>query len=42
MYDIAVVGGGMAGAGFACALAREKVSIALIEERQAPGDNPSK
>ena len=40
MYDIAVVGGGMAGAGFACALAREKVSIALIEERQASGENP--
>ena len=39
MYDIAVIGGGLAGAGLACALAREKVSIALVEERQAQGDN---
>ena len=35
MYDIAVIGGGMAGAGLACALAGEKVSIALVEERPA-------
>ena len=39
MYDIAVIGGGMAGAGLACALAGEKVSIALIEERQTYADN---
>ena len=35
MYDIAVIGGGLAGAGLACALAGEKVSIALVEERPA-------
>ncbi len=35
MYDIAVIGGGMAGASLACALAGEQTSIALVEERPA-------
>ena len=34
MYDVAVIGGGMAGAGLACALACDDISIALVEERQ--------
>ena len=40
MYDIAVIGGGLAGSALACALALEPVSIALVEERQGQGDNP--
>ena len=40
MYDIAIIGGGMAGAGLACALAGEDVSIALVEERPARADHP--
>ena len=40
MHDIAVIGGGMAGAGLACALAGEKASIALVEERPARADHP--
>ena len=40
MYDIAIIGGGMAGAGLACALAGEKVRIALVEARPARGDHP--
>ena len=35
MYDIAVIGGGMAGASLACALAGEQAGIALVEERPA-------
>ena len=40
MYDIAVIGGGMAGAGLAGALAGEKVSIALVEARPARRGHP--
>ena len=40
MYDIAVIGGGMAGAGLVCALAGEKAGIALVEERPARDDHP--
>ena len=40
MYDIAVIGGGMAGAGLACALAGEEAGIALVEERPARDDHP--
>ena len=40
MYDIVVIGGGLAGSALASALALEPVSIALVEERQAQGDNP--
>ena len=40
MYDIAVIGGGLAGAGLACALAGEQASIALVEERPARDDHP--
>ena len=40
MYDIAIIGGGMAGAGLACALAAENASIALVEERPARGAHP--
>ena len=39
MYDIVVIGGGLAGSGLACALARGKAGIALVEERQAQGEN---
>ncbi len=39
MYDIAVIGGGLAGAGLACALAGEKAGIALVEQTQAPDDS---
>ena len=35
MYDITIIGAGMAGAGLACALAGENVRIALVEERPA-------
>ena len=38
MFDIAVAGGGMAGAALASALAREQASIALIEQRPASGE----
>ena len=40
MYDIAIIGGGLAGAGLACALAGEKAGIALVEERPARDDHP--
>lgn len=40
MYDIAIIGGGLAGAGLACSLAGENVKIALVEERPARGDHP--
>ena len=40
MYDIAIIGGGMAGAGLVCALAGEKAGIALVEERPARDDHP--
>lgn len=40
MYDVAVIGGGMAGAGLACAQASDDVSIALVEERQAHSGSP--
>ena len=39
MYDIVVIGGGLAGSGLACALAGGKAGIALVEERQAQGEN---
>ena len=39
MYDIVVIGGGLAGSGLACALAGENASIALVEEKQAQGRN---
>ena len=39
MYDIAVIGGGLAGAGLACALAFEPAAIALVEQKQAPDDS---
>ena len=39
MYDIAVIGGGLAGAGLACALAFEPAAIALVEQTQAPDDS---
>ena len=39
MYDIAVIGGGLAGAGLACALAFEPAGIALVEQTQAPDDS---
>ena len=46
MYDVAVIGGGMAGAGLACALACDDISIALVEERQVrtgiPRDNDAR
>ena len=40
MYDIAIIGGGMAGAGLVCALAGEKAGIALVEERPVRDDHP--
>ena len=40
MYDIAIIGGGLAGAGLACALAGEEAGIALVEERPARDDHP--
>ena len=40
MYDIAVIGGGMAGAGLVCALAGAKAGLALVEERPARDDHP--
>ena len=40
MYDIAVIGGGMAGAGLVYALAGTKAGIALVEERPTRDDHP--
>lgn len=42
MYDVAVIGGGLAGAGLVCALAGEQAGIALVEERPAPREHPGK
>ncbi|MEQ8955936.1 MAG: 2-octaprenyl-6-methoxyphenyl hydroxylase, partial [Gammaproteobacteria bacterium] len=38
-YDIVVVGGGLVGASFACAVARDDLSV-LVVEAVAPGDRP--
>ena len=40
MYDIAVIGGGLAGTGLVCTLAGAKAGIALVEERPARDDHP--
>ena len=40
MYDVAVIGGGMAGAGLACSLASDDIAIALVEEKPARTGSP--
>ena len=40
MYDVVVIGGGMAGAGLACALASANISMALVEERPVRAGSP--
>ncbi len=39
-YDIVIIGGGLAGAGLACALAGEDLTIALVEARPVRGAHP--
>ena len=40
IYDVAIIGGGMAGAGLACALAGDNAGIALVAEQPARGAHP--
>lgn len=40
LYDVAIVGGGVAGATLACALGGTALQVALIEPRQPPSDWP--
>ena len=40
-YDVIIVGGGMVGASFACALADSELKIALVENARAPTWTPA-